>query len=488
MKKIAVIGGGFAGLSAASYLAKEGYNVSIFEKNNTVGGRNRKFSENGYTFEMGPSWYWMPEVFDKYFADFGQKRSDYYKLTKLNPSFSMIFKDQEKLDIPSEKEDLIKLFEEIELGAGKRLEAFMEDAKYKYDTSMNGLIYKPGKSIFEFIEWEVIRGVFKLNLFSNFKKFVRTYFSNEKLTTLMDFPVLFLGSAPENTPALYSLMNYAGLLLGTWYPEKGMYQIIESMEKLAIELGVNIHTNAEIKQIVTEKNQAKSLIVNNETLDFDGIIAAGDYHHMETLLPKEKRNYSEKYWDKRTMAPSSLIFFLGINKKLNGLNHHTLFFDESLDDHSAEIYTNPKWPEKPLFYICNPSQTDPSIAPEGHENIFVLIPIAPGLEDNDTIREHYFEIIIKRLEKQVGTSLEGCIDYKKSYCINDFISDYHSYKGNAYGLANTLNQTAILKPKLINKKINNLVYAGQLTVPGPGVPPSLISGKLAAEELILKLS
>lgn len=484
MKKVAIIGGGFAGLSAACYLAKAGYKVSIYEKNNTVGGRNRKFSENGYTFEMGPSWYWMPDVFDRFFADFNKSRANYYGLTKLNPSFSIIFKNKEKVDVPAEKEELISFFENIEKGAGEKLIHFMNDAKYKYNTSMDNLIYKPGNSIFEFVEWEVMRGVFKLNLFSNFKKFVRSYFKDEKLTALMDFPVLFLGSAPEDTPALYSLMNYAGLLLGTWYPEKGMYRIIESMEELALELGVKIHVNSEVKSIKTEKNQIKSILVNDNELEFDAIVGAGDYHHMETLIEKQKRNYSEEYWERRTLAPSSLIFFVGVNKKLKGLDHHTLFFDESLDDHSIEIYKNPKWPEKPLFYVCTPSKTDNSLAPEGHENLFFLIPIAPDLEDTEEIREKYFDIIINRLENQLGENVSSHIDYKKSYCIKEFKEDYHSYKGNAYGLANTLMQTAFLKPKLKNKKLKNLVYSGQLTVPGPGMPPSLISGKLAAQEII----
>ena len=483
-KKIAVIGGGFSGLAAATYLAKAGFEVTLFEKNSTVGGRNRKFTEKGYTFEMGPSWYWMPEVFDGYFNDFGRNRENYYSLTKLNPSFSIVFKDKVKMDVPSEREELIELFETIEKGAGSKLIQFMDDAKYKYDTSMDKLIYKPGKSLFEFIEPEVIRGVFKLNLFSNFKKFVRKYFKDPRLTALMDFPVLFLGSAPENTPALYSLMNYAGLMLGTWYPENGMYRIIESMESLAIELGVSIHVNADVSSIKTSNGSATGLEVNNQSFEFDAIVAAGDYKHMETLLPKENRNYGDKYWDTRTLAPSSLIFFLGINKKIDCLDHHTLFFDESLDDHSNEIYKDPSWPEKPLFYVCNPSKTDKSIAPENSENIFILMPIAPDLKDTEEVREKYYEIIMDRFEKQIGESVREHVEYKKSYCINDFVSDYHSFKGNAYGLANTLKQTAILKPKLNNKKLKNMVYAGQLTVPGPGMPPALISGKLAADEII----
>lgn len=487
MKKVAIIGGGFSGLSAACYLAQKGVSVTIFEKNKTVGGRNRKFTENGYTFEMGPSWYWMPEVFDDFFADFNFKRSDLYHLTKLNPSFSIVYNKDEKLGIPSEANELVDLFEKIEKGAGKQFQKFMVDAQYKYTTSMNGLIQKPGKHIFEYATWEVIKSVFKLNLLSDFKSFVRKYFKDERLTSLMDFPVLFLGSAPENTPALYSLMNYAGLMLGTWYPENGMYTIIESMEKVAKSLNVKIITDAEVKKINVDGNHVKSISVNGKEYEYDAIIAAGDYHHMETLLPPKLRNYTEEYWDKRVLAPSSLLFFLGVNKKIDKLDHHTLFFDESLDQHATEIYHDPKWPSKPLFYVCNPSKTDKSLAPENHENLFLLMPLAPGLEDTEELREKYFDIIIERLEKFTGESIKDSIDYKRSYCIKDFKEDYQSYKGNAYGLANTLKQTGFMKPKLKNKKLQNLVYAGQLTVPGPGMPPAIISGKLAADEIFVSL-
>lgn len=488
MKKVAIIGGGFSGLSAACYLAKKGVKVTVFEKNNTVGGRNRRFTENGYTFEMGPSWYWMPEVFDDFFSDFNFKRKDLYYLTKLNPSFSIVYNKDEKLGIPSEESELIDLFEKIEKGAGKQFQKFMNDAQYKYNTSMNGLIQKPGKHIFEYATWEVIKSIFKLNLLSDFKSFVRKHFKNEKLTSLMDFPVLFLGSAPEDTPALYSLMNYAGLMLGTWYPENGMYTIIESMEKVAKSLNVDVITDAEVQKINTNTNRVESIKVNGEEQRFDAVIAAGDYHHMETLLPQKFRNYTEDYWDKRVLAPSSLLFFLGVNKKIEKIDHHTLFFDESLDQHAKEIYHDPKWPTKPLFYVCNPSKTDKSLAPENHENLFLLMPLAPGIDDTEELREKYFNIIIERLENFIGDSIKDSIDYKRSYCIKDFKEDYHSYKGNAYGLANTLKQTGFMKPKLRNKKLKNLVYAGQLTVPGPGMPPAIISGKLAADEIFVTLN
>src|SRR5690554_1759284 len=328
---------------------------------------------------------------------------------------------------------------------------------------------------------ELLTGAMRLEVFSSFSKHVRKYFSHPKLIALMEFPVLFLGAMPQDTPALYSLMNYAGLKLGTWYPQGGFGKVIEAIAAVAQQHGAHFHINARIEEILVENNLAKGVVVNGESIPFDGVIAAADYHHVENqLLPENFRNYSDSYWDTRTLAPSCLIFYIGLNKKIKNIRHHTLFFEEDLIQHSQEIYKDPQWPSKPLFYVCCPSQTDPTVSPEGHENLFLLMPLAPNLEDNESFREKYFDLMMDRLQKQIGEDILSHIDFKKSYCVKDFISDYHSYKGNAYGLANTLMQTALLKPKIRNKKIKNLFYTGQLTVPGPGVPPALISGKIAA--------
>jgi phytoene desaturase len=361
----------------------------------------------------------------------------------------------------------------------------MEEASFKYKTGIENLVYKPGLSLTEFIDIDLIKGVFRLQVFSSFSKHVRKYFSHPKLISLMEFPVLFLGAMPQDTPALYSLMNYAGLKLGTWYPQGGFGKVIESMIKVATQKGAQFHAGAEVTEIVIGEKKVSHLTINGEKMAFDAVIGSADYHHIESkLLPKAYRNYDEDYWEGKTFAPSCLIFYLGVSKKIKALEHHTLFFDEDLDAHAKEIYKNPKWPEKPLFYVSCPSKTDNNVAPEGHENLFLLMPIAPGLNDSEALREQYFGAMMIRLEKKVGEPITPFIDYKKSYCVNDFIADYHSYKGNAYGLANTLLQTAILKPKIKNKKLTNLYYAGQLTVPGPGVPPSIISGKIAAEQVL----
>ena len=485
--KALVIGAGFAGLSAASFLAKKGWSVTIIEKNEMPGGRARKFEAEGFTFDMGPSWYWMPDVFEKYFGSFGKKVSDFYQLQRLDPSYRVYF-EKATWDLPANYEALKNLFESIEPGAANALDSFLAEAKYKYEVGVGKLVYQPSISITEFIDYEVIKGVFKLDVFQSMKTHIARYFKHPYIQFLMEFPVLFLGALPENTPALYSLMNYADIKGGTWYPEFGMYSIVDGMVKVAKSLGVEFKLGEEVMHVVVENGTANKVVtsVNNTGVEnsysFDVLIGAGDYHHIETnLLEKKYQSYSKKYWDSRVLAPSSLLFYVGLNKKLNGVTHHSLFFDTDFSVHGNEIYNNPMWPSNPLFYASVPSVTDASLAPVGCENLFLLIPIAAGLEgDTAEIREKYFDILMDRLEKKWGQSIKDAIIYKRSYAVADFKNDYHSFKGNAYGLANTLLQTAFLKPSCKSKKIKNLYYTGQLTVPGPGVPPSLISGEVVA--------
>lgn len=485
MKRIAVIGSGFAGLSAASTLAKAGYDVTIFEKTESAGGRARKFEADGYMFDMGPSWYWMPDVFEQYFNFFGKKASDFYSLKRLDPSYRIYYSKDDVLDVPAGLDALYQMFDRLEPGSSVHLKKFIAEGKFKYEVGINKLVRKPGLSLTELLDMDLFKGVFKLHVFESISTYVKKYFKHPQLVQLLEFPVLFLGATPENTPALYSLMNYADLALGTWYPEGGMHKIVEGMVSVAKQQGVKFEFNSAVQAIVVEGDRAKGVTVNNTFHAFDYVVAGADYHHVEqNLLPPAYRRYNEAYWDKRVMAPSSLIFYLGVNKKLNKLLHHNLFFDQDFGKHAIEIYDKPTWPTNPLFYVCCASKSDNTIAPEGHENIFILVPVAPDLEDNEAIREKYFNLILDRLEKLTGETLRDNIVYNRSYAHKDFISDYNAFKGNAYGLANTLRQTANLKPSILNKKVNNLFYTGQLTVPGPGVPPSLISGQVVAGELM----
>ncbi len=478
-KTITIIGSGFSSLAASCYLAKEGFDVTILEKNNTVGGRARQFIKDGFTFDIGPTWYWMPDVFEKFFADFNKQPSDYFHLDKLNPAYEVYFDTLDSIQIADNLPDILSVFEKEEVGSAKHLVTFLDNAKHNYDVAIKDLVYRPGISITELITPVTIK---KANqFFSTIRTSVRKKIKNNRLQQIMEFPVLFLGAKPSNTPSFYSFMNYADFGLGTWHPKGGMYEVVKAMYILAAELGVKIKTNQNVEKINVENGVVKSVISNGITIESDVVLSGADYHHTETLLDEKYRGYSEKYWDSKVFAPSSLLFYVAFDKKIENVSHHTLFFDTDFDVHAKDIYDNPKWPDKPLFYASFPSKTDASVAPDGKEAGIFLIPIAPGIKDTTMIREIYFQNIIKRFETLTNQKVTENIIFKESYCVNDFVNDYNSYKGNAYGLANILTQTAFLRPKIISKKVKNLFFTGQLTVPGPGVPPSIISGKIVSD-------
>ncbi|MBV6645485.1 MAG: phytoene desaturase [Cyclobacteriaceae bacterium] len=482
-KRVCVIGAGFSGLSAACHLSRLGYDVTILEKHSGPGGRARHLALDGFQYDMGPSWYWMPDVFERFFGTFGKKPSDYYQLIRLDPSYAVKFKD-DLIDIPASMVELEALFESIEPGSAKNLQKFLAQAAYKYKVGINDLVYKPSRSLLEFVDMRLLYGLLKMDVFTSMRKHIRKFFKNEKLIELIEFPVLFLGATPGNTPALYSLMNYSDMVLGTWYPEGGMYQVAKGMADLASSLGVNIQYDQEVQNFEFDRKSIHQINTNNGQFEADVVVASADYHFVDQeLLPKEFQNYTESYWDRRTMAPSSLLFYLGVDKILPNFRHHTLFFDEDFDVHAEEIYQNPKWPSKPLLYTSATSKTDKTVAPDGKENLVILIPVAPDLDDPEDVREKYFQLAMDRLEPFAGVEFRNDVIVKKSYAHSDFKNDYNSFRGNAYGLANTLLQTAILKPSLKNRKLKNLYFTGQLTVPGPGVPPSLISGEVVAKEI-----
>jgi len=478
-KNITVIGSGFSALAAACYLAKKGNQVTVYEKNSTIGGRARQLKKEGFTFDIGPTWYWMPDVFERFFADFNKKPSDYYELIKLSPAYQVYFGNLDFVTIADNLEEIINTFESIETGSGEVLRRFMKEAQSNYNIAIKDLVYRPGESPMELITLETAKKVNQF--FSNISKDIRKRFKNIKLIHILEFPVLFLGAKPSDTPSFYSFMNFADFGLGTWHPKNGMYSVILAMEALAKELGVIIETDANVEKIIVKKEEAIGIQVNGQIITSDVVLSGADYHHTETLLDLKDRQYSEKYWDKKTFAPSSLLFYVGFDKKIENVEHHSLFFDVDFDQHASAIYDYPKWPEDPLFYASFPSKTDENSAPKGKEAAIFLIPLAPNLTDNEALRAKYFDKIITRFESLTNQKIKENIIFKESFCVNDFIEEYNSYKGNAYGMANTLLQTAFLRPKLKSKKVKNLYFTGQLTVPGPGVPPSLISGKLVSD-------
>ena len=486
---VVIIGAGFAGISAASYLAKAGVSVTVVEKHDQPGGRARSFTAEGFTFDMGPSWYWMPDVFDQYFADFGTSVREHYELVRLDPSYKVVFGRDNEVDLPADRKSLRALFDKIEPGSAAKLDHFLEEAEYKYRVGMAEFVQKPGHSILEFADLRVAKAALKLHMLKDMASYVDKLFTDTRLRQILKFPVLFLGATPEDTPALYSLMNFADLELGTWYPLGGMHQMVLAMERVAKDLGVTFKYEHPVSQIEVKNGKAVGVHTEHGFIGADIVIGGADYHHVEQhLLPKQHRQYTESYWDKRTMAPSSLLYYIGLNKRLKNLDHHNLFFDTPFAKHAAEIYTDPQWPSDPLFYVCIPSLTDDTISPEGCENLFILIPTAPDLgNDSEELRDRYYHLVMDRLESLTGQDVRNAVVYKRSFAEREFKEDYNAYKGNAYGLANTLLQTAFLKPKMKSTKVKGLFYTGQLTTPGPGVPPSLISGQVVAGEVLKDL-
>ncbi|MCU4175885.1 phytoene desaturase family protein [Carboxylicivirga sp. N1Y90] len=477
-KKVVIIGAGFSSLSAACYLANAGFDVTVVEKNEYSGGRARQLKKDGFTFDMGPTFYWMPDVFEKFFSDFKRSVSDFYQLEKLNPAYTVYFEDDSQISIADNINDIFKTFESNEKGSSKQLAKFLKVAEDNYNIAVKDLVYKPGESLSEIITPTTIT---KLSAFvDTIKKQVGRQFKNNKLKKILEFPVLFLGAKPSTTPSFYNFMNHADFNLGTWHPKGGMFEVAQAIHSLAIDLGVKFKYNSPVQSINIHDKQVKSVTSKHENIECDILLSGADYHHTEKLLPNELRQYSEAYWGKKTFAPSSLLFYVGFDKKIDNVDHHTLFFDVDFEAHAESIYDTKEWPSEPLFYASFPSKTDDTCAPLEKEAGIFLIPLAPGIEDTQVIRDQYFEIILSRLEKRTKQNIRSHVLFKESYCINDFVSDYNSYKGNAYGLANTLTQTHVLRPKLKSKKVKNLYFTGQLTVPGPGVPPSLISGKVVS--------
>ncbi|MBN8621528.1 MAG: phytoene desaturase [Flavobacteriales bacterium] len=481
MKSVIIIGSGFSSLASACYMAKAGYQVTVLEKNEQLGGRASLWEHKGFRFDMGPSWYWMPDVFERFFNDFDKKPSDYYQLEKLSPAYRVIFGKNDYIDIADNLKDITQTFEGIEPGSGNKVLKFIEAAGKNYQVAMQNLVYNPGLSIMELVSAE---SAARLNLFvQNISRQIRNKIKNPKLRSILEFPVLFLGAKPSKTPAFYNFMNFADFGLGTWYPKGGFNAVAMGIVKLAEELGVNFQVNEKVDGFDYKEGKIFSVNTEKNKYNADIVISGADYAHTEKLL-SENRNYTEEYWQKKTFAPSSLLYYVAFNRKVNHLLHHNLFFDTDFEAHAEEIYDTKVFPKKPLFYANFSSKTDDSLAPDGMEIGFFLIPLAVDLDDSEEIREKYFRIILDRIKKCTGEDLKDSVLFKRSFGVNDFKERYNSCRGNAYGLANTLLQTSFLRPSIRNKKIKNLFYTGQLTVPGPGVPPAIISGKVVTDYIL----
>jgi phytoene desaturase len=484
--RVVIIGAGLGGLSAAAYLAKVGYEVTILEKNQHIGGRAQVWKKNGFTFDLGPTWYWMPEVLQSFFDDFEYKQDDLYKLVRLDPSYRAYFKDG-FIDIPTEVTKTAQLFESIEKNSGKKLQKVINQTKKVYKLAMRSFVTPPFESVIEFFKpKQIIDGIKLLgsiNVLQSADKYIKGNFKNEKLIKLMSFPIFFLGESTKNIPSVYCMMNCADLVGGTWYPIGGFGKVAEAVGKVATDLGVKILNNTEVTKIeIREKKAVGVATAEGKFFPADIVISNGDYHHNDRKMVDSKyAQYSENRWDKMKLAPSALLIHMGLNKKVTGLPHHSLFFNNDWNAHNEALFDKPKWPDKPLFYVSIPTKTDPKLAPEGKEQMTILIPLAAGLTPNKKAQKKIIDTVIDDLSRISGQNINQAIEFMRVYNPDDFVNDYMAYKGNAYGLGQTVLQTAIFRPRLNSSKVRNLYYTGQFTKPGIGVPMVIISGKIVAQ-------
>lgn len=481
---VIIIGAGFAGLSAAALLSNEGYRVTVLEKNSSVGGRAQVLRKKGFTFDMGPSWYLMPDVFESFFNKLGYKVNKLLDLKRLDPSYRIFFEQDDQIDISPDLNKNLKLFESLEVGSAKKFKEFLNISHKLYELSKKHFLYKEFKSLKDFIVKDVFKEAKGLYIFDSMDKYVSRFFKSDKLRKILLYSIVFLGGAPKITPSLYALLTHVDFNLGVWYPMGGMGKVVEEIKKIALKNKVKIILNCNVKSIIIENKIAKALQTSKKNYSADIIISAADLAFTETkLLESQYQTYPQKYWDSKTIAPSAFVIYLGLNKKIKNLMHHNLILVNDWTRHFDTIFKTAVWPDKPSYYVCAPSMTDPSVAPIGKENLFILVPIAAGLKDNSLIRKKYYQKIIKDLEQTINEPILQAVEFSQVFSINDYKQNYNAFKGTALGLTHTFFQSALFRPGHKSKKVNNLFYTGQFSTPGVGVPMTLISSQVLLEEI-----
>lgn len=483
--RVVVVGGGVGGLATAALLAKDGYSVTLLEKNKQLGGRAQVLTKDGFTFDMGPSWYMMPDVFERFFAEFGKKPEDYLKLLALDPQYRVHFADGTKVDMHLDMKKNKAVFESIERGSGARLDAYLAEAQQKYELSLRTVLYKNTDTIFDFFSWDLLKNSRLLEPLTSMQTYISRFFASEKLQQIIQFTLVFLGGAPHNMPALYSLISYVDFKLHTFYPKGGMYALILALKKLGSEYGVEYVTNAPVLQFVTNDGTVTEVVTQKKKYRADVVVANADYAHIESLLSDPaQRMYTDAYWQKKTVAPSAFLMYLGVRGKVPQLAHHSIYYGKDWQEHFRALFDAPHWPQEPAVYLNVPCLTDPSMAPKGDTGVMVLVPIASGLPETELWKESYGDFIISYLDTALKLNLKDRIVSKTLFSVSDFAEAYNSLRGNALGgLAHTLFQTGPFRPPNAHAKIKNLFFAGANTVPGIGVPPAVISGHLARERV-----
>ena len=480
MARVIVIGGGIGGLASAALLAHNGHDVTLLEKNEDLGGRARIWQEGGFTFDLGPSWYLGPDIFERFFALLDEKPEDHYELLRLDPAYRLVFANR-TVDISAKRSVNEALFESLEPDGARKLGSFLEEAKRQYEAS-RFFLEKEYRSPLDMLDPRLAR-VGSIEVFRSLERYIHRRFESEEARRILLYTIVFLGGSPKMTPGIYSLMSHMDLGLGVWYPKGGIGSVVTAIENIARDRGVVIRTSSPVKRIITERGRVCGVELESGVLDADIVVANADYHHVETTLLDDKhRSYDERYWESRTIAPSAFLLYLGVEGPVENLAHHTLLLEHDWQVHFDEMFEKPAWPTKPSLYVCAPSKTDDSIAPSGCESLFVLAPIPAGLEDTPKKRSEYRELLLSELERTTGP-IRDRIVLERSFSINDFAHDYNAYKGTALGLSHTLMQTGSFRPLQRSKKAKGLFYVGQFTHPGIGVPMVLISAQVAARAI-----
>jgi phytoene desaturase len=483
---VVVVGAGFGGLSAASYLADAGAEVRVVEKNGQVGGRASTLERDGFRFDMGPSWYLMPDVFERFFGHFDREPADFYDLEHLDPHYRVFFKDGDRADVRGDREHVRDLFERYRPGAGAVFDDYIETSAHHYETAMEHFVYEDRHRLRDWLDPAVLTAApVGLSLLGSMQGHVEDYFDHPKLQQLVQYTLVFLGGAPANTPALYNIMSHVDVDLGVHYPDGGMGAVAGAVADLATDRGASIETGAEVTEIARRRQGFLVETAGGAQYHPDVVVSNADYAHTELdLLPAHERQGDRDYWESRTYAPSAFLLYLGVEGDVDPLRHHSLVLPDDWDPHFERIFDDPAWPRDPAYYCCVPSQTDPSVAPAGHSTLFVLVPVAPGLDDGPAVRERFRDRVLADLAANTGVDLRDRIVVEETFTVSEFADRYNATKGTALGLAHTLRQTGPLRPAIRSSAVDDLYFAGGYTTPGIGVPMCLISGEHAARAVV----